>query len=191
MELTESRYQIGQRLRHPQFGEGLVVEVHTDRGREVLEVVFDGRLVRLSAQREWETLEAGTAMALAPAAPVRQGEWHLQGEALLERWRTGTIASAAHFDLRCDAERWAGWAGTDRLVSLDSLRGVERFPHQIRACHMVLRDLNGRAILADEVGLGKTIEAGIVLKEYLLRGAVRTVLVLVPASLCEQWQTKL
>jgi SNF2 family DNA or RNA helicase len=45
--------------------------------------------------------------------------------------------------------------------------------------------------LADEVGLGKTIEAGIVLKEYLLRGAVRTVLVLVPASLCEQWRAEL
>jgi SNF2 family DNA or RNA helicase len=68
---------------------------------------------------------------------------------------------------------------------------VERFPHQIKACLKVLRDLNGRAILADEVGLGKTIEAGIVVKEYLLRGAVRTVLVLVPASLCEQWRAEL
>jgi SNF2 family DNA or RNA helicase len=76
-------------------------------------------------------------------------------------------------------------------VSLDSLRGVERFPHQIRACLKIMRDLNGRAILADEVGLGKTIEAGIVVKEYLLRGAVRTVLVLVPASLCEQWRAEL
>ena len=54
-----------------------------------------------------------------------------------------------------------------------------------------MRDLNGRAILADEVGLGKTIEAGIVIKEYLLRGAARTVLVLVPASLCEQWRAEL
>src|SRR5262249_26200164 len=74
---------------------------------------------------------------------------------------------------------------------LDSLRGVERFSHQIKACLKVTRDLNGRAILADEVGLGKTIEAGIVVKEYLLRGAVRTVLVLVPASLCEQWRAEL
>src|SRR5262249_12184635 len=58
VELTATRYQVGQRLRHPQVGEGLVVEVHTDRGREVLEVVFDGRLRRLSAQREWEVLDA-------------------------------------------------------------------------------------------------------------------------------------
>ncbi|MBI5709358.1 MAG: DEAD/DEAH box helicase [Candidatus Eisenbacteria bacterium] len=195
MELSASaRYKVGQRLLHPQFGEGLVVEVHTDRGREVLEVVFEGRLVRLSAQRAWETLDGSAAAAERPVSapvPVRSREWHGQGDRLLERWQEGHAVPPAHFELRAEAEQWAGWAGTDRLVSLDSLRGVERFPHQIRACLKVMKDLNGRAILADEVGLGKTIEAGIVLKEYLLRGAVRTVLVLVPASLCEQWRAEL
>ena len=47
--------------------------------------------------------------------------------------------------------------------------------------------MGGRAILADEVGLGKTIEAGMILKEYLLRGLVRRALILAPASLCWQW----
>jgi len=203
VELT-ARYRVGQRLRHPQFGEGLVVEVHTDRGREMLEVVFEGQLRRLSAQRDWEIVEGapraeafdeddespeGEGIPAPPETVARS--WHPQTQALLDRWRAGDIAPMAHFQLRTDAERWADWAGSDRLVSLDSLRGVERFPHQIRACLRVLRDLNGRAILADEVGLGKTIEAGIVIKEYLLRGAVRTVLVLVPASLCEQWRAEL
>jgi SNF2 family DNA or RNA helicase len=198
VELTLSRYQIGQRLHHPQFGEGLVVEVHTDRGREVLEVVFDGQLRRLSAQRDWDIVSGGGAeVAVEPVegevapTPSRTRIWHPQGEALLKDWRDGVSHPAARFDLRGDAERWAGWAGTDHLISLHSLRGVERFPHQIKACLKVMRDLNGRAILADEVGLGKTIEAGIILKEYLLRGAVRTILVLVPASLCEQWRAEL
>ncbi|HET7225847.1 MAG TPA: SNF2-related protein [Candidatus Eisenbacteria bacterium] len=187
------RYQVGQRLRHPQFGEGLVVEAHVDRGREVLEVVFDGRLVRLSAQRAWETLDDDPAHAPAPAGgePAPDRAWHPQADRLLQRWQHGDLSASAIFDLRAEAERWAGWAGTDRLVSLDSLRGVEQFPHQIRACLKVMHELNGRAILADEVGLGKTVEAGIVLKEYLLRGAVRTALVLVPASLCEQWRAEL
>ncbi len=190
------RYRIGQRLRHPQFGEGLVVEVHTDRGREVLEVVFDGQLRRLSAQRDWDTVDGSAPVpppsrATDEAAPPRSREWHAQGDDLFDRWRSGTSATPALFDLRASAEEWAGWAGTDRLVSLHSLRGVERFPHQIRACDRILKHLNGRAILADEVGLGKTIEAGIALKEYLLRGAVRTALVLVPASLCEQWRAEL
>jgi len=192
VELTQSRYQIGQRLRHPQFGEGLVVEVHTDRGREVLEVVFGGQLRRLSAQREWELVDGSVPSSPeSPRPPGRARVLHPQGDALLERWESAACDSPAHFGLHSAAERWAGWAGTDRLISLDSLRGVERFQHQIRACLKVMRDLNGRAILADEVGLGKTIEAGIVVKEYLLRGAVRTVLVLVPASLCEQWRAEL
>ena len=46
-----------------------------------------------------------------------------------------------------------------------------------------LRRMRGRALLADEVGLGKTIEAGIILKELLMRGLVRKILILVPASL--------
>lgn len=47
--------------------------------------------------------------------------------------------------------------------------------------------MNGKAILADEVGLGKTIEAGLILKEYLIRGLVKRALILAPASLINQW----
>lgn len=208
MDVIEPRYQVGQRLRHPVFGDGLIVEVHTDRGRDVIEVVFDGELRRLSALRDWTIVDVAGPGAVAAPVPVSEAEgevtgespvwtpaprraWHAQGDELLQRW----LADEAHpqqlFDLRADAEAWAGWASADRLVSLDSLRGVERFPHQEAACLRVLRDFGGRGILADEVGLGKTVEAGIVLKEYVLRGAVRTALVLVPASLCEQWRAEL
>ena len=55
----------------------------------------------------------------------------------------------------------------------------------------VLKQFRGRVLLADEVGLGKTIEAGMVLKEYLLRGMVDSVLVLTPASLVGQWREEL
>ncbi len=210
MDVTESRFQVGQRLRHPQFGDGLIVEVHTDRGREVLEVVFDGQLRRLSAMREWEIMACDAPHGpMSPAEPILDDDldelpgpgsrpapgagrhWHAQGDALLQHWLGNAARPQTHFDLRADAEAWAGWASADRLVSLDSLRGVERFPHQEAACFKVLRDFGGRGILADEVGLGKTVEAGIVLKEYVLRGAVRTALVLVPASLCEQWRAEL
>ncbi|MGB4006229.1 MAG: DEAD/DEAH box helicase, partial [Halanaerobiales bacterium] len=51
--------------------------------------------------------------------------------------------------------------------------------------------MNGRAILADEVGLGKTIEAGMILKEYLDRGLVKKSLILVPATLGFQWTNEL
>ncbi|MFW6281721.1 MAG: DEAD/DEAH box helicase [bacterium] len=60
-------------------------------------------------------------------------------------------------------------------------------PHQIKTANKVINDLNGRAILADEVGLGKTIEAGLILKEYIKRGEIDKLLILVPASLGFQW----
>jgi len=64
-------------------------------------------------------------------------------------------------------------------------------PHQEETAKRVIDQLDGRALLADEVGLGKTIEAGLILKEYLLRGAVDTCLILTPASLGFQWWNEL
>ncbi len=63
----------------------------------------------------------------------------------------------------------------------------EILSHQQDTLNKVINQMNGRALLADEVGLGKTIEAGLILKEYLLRGEVEKYLILVPASLAFQW----
>ena len=84
------------------------------------------------------------------------------------------------------------WArpGFDTFVSLPRLR-FEPFAHQLQAAARVLRTMQGRAILADEVGLGKTIEAALVLSELRLRGLARRALILVPAGLMEQWQEEL
>jgi SNF2 family DNA or RNA helicase len=64
-------------------------------------------------------------------------------------------------------------------------------PHQLEVAKQVVEKMNGKAILADEVGLGKTIEAGLILKEYMIRGLVKKVLILVPASLVTQWVMEL
>ena len=92
--------------------------------------------------------------------------------------------------LRRDAERIALAPGFDRLITLDA-NTIKELPHQIEVARTVLRHMGGRAILADEVGLGKTIEAGIILKELTVRGLARRVLVLTPASLVIQWQGEL
>ena len=72
--------------------------------------------------------------------------------------------------------------------ALPLVRDIELLEHQIRTAKTVLRRFRGRAMLCDEVGLGKTIEAGLVLSELMIRGLARSVLVLVPPSLIEQWQ---
>ncbi|OBZ14691.1 ATP-dependent helicase [Bacillus sp. FJAT-27264] len=79
----------------------------------------------------------------------------------------------------------------DELQCMKHLSGLSPLPHQIDTAHKVLFQMSGRAILADEVGLGKTIEAGLILKEYLVRGLVSKVLILVPASLVLQWVREL
>jgi SNF2 family DNA or RNA helicase len=77
------------------------------------------------------------------------------------------------------------------LVCLPSLTGVDSYVYQHETVRKVLRHLKGRALLADEVGLGKTIEACLVLKEYWARGMVRKALVLAPPSLVSQWKGEL
>ncbi len=81
--------------------------------------------------------------------------------------------------------------GFDELLCLPHLRGLETLWHQVETVRKVLKQFRGRVLLADEVGLGKTIEAGMVLKEYLLRGMAERVLVLTPASLVGQWREEL
>jgi SNF2 family DNA or RNA helicase len=77
------------------------------------------------------------------------------------------------------------------LVCLPSLSGVDSYVYQHETVRKVLRQFKGRALLADEVGLGKTIEACLVLKEYWARGMVRRALVLAPPSLVSQWKGEL
>lgn len=78
------------------------------------------------------------------------------------------------------------------ITTLHQLRRKIRIlPHQVKAAIKVLNELQGRAILADEVGLGKTIEAGIVMKELVARGKAKSILILTPASLASQWQGEL
>ncbi|MCL6580966.1 MAG: DEAD/DEAH box helicase family protein [Firmicutes bacterium] len=69
--------------------------------------------------------------------------------------------------------------------------GVRPWPHQARVVEEIVRRFPERFLLADEVGLGKTIEAGLVLRSLLLSGAVRRCLILVPKSLVRQWQEEL
>lgn len=64
-------------------------------------------------------------------------------------------------------------------------------PHQILVLEKVMQGIQTRYLLADEVGMGKTIEAGLVLKEKKLRGEVKRILLIVPKSAMLQWQQEL
>ncbi|MBI4729129.1 MAG: DEAD/DEAH box helicase [Acidobacteria bacterium] len=80
--------------------------------------------------------------------------------------------------------------GFETFISLPRLH-FEPFDYQLRAAERALRNMRGRAILADEVGLGKTIEAALVASELLLRGLAAHILVLAPTGIVEQWREEL
>ncbi|MFZ2959096.1 MAG: SNF2-related protein [Candidatus Ozemobacteraceae bacterium] len=94
-------------------------------------------------------------------------------------------------ELSCEAVRIQQLKEFDQLLCQDAMLGVIPHRYQIECARRVLTRFRGRAILADEVGLGKTIEAGMVIKEYLLRGLAKRVLVLVPPALVGQWQSEM
>ena len=68
---------------------------------------------------------------------------------------------------------------------------IDLLPHQLEPAMAILRGLGTRILLADEVGLGKTIQAGLIASELLVRGVISRVLVLTPPGLRDQWLQEL
>jgi ATP-dependent helicase HepA len=107
-----------------------------------------------------------------------------------ERLVSGRVDRADRFDFRmeallrrADALRSPGWG-------LESAR-IDLIPHQLRVAEIAAARQPLRILLADEVGLGKTIEAGMILARLLAGGRVGRVLVLLPESLVYQWFVEL
>jgi superfamily II DNA or RNA helicase len=99
--------------------------------------------------------------------------------------------SAFHQRIAAEALTARGGGGAARLVPALAHSAVDLNPHQIEAAAFALASLpTGGAVLADEVGLGKTVEAGLVLAQLAAEGKGRAV-VLVPASLRAQWRDEL
>lgn len=68
---------------------------------------------------------------------------------------------------------------------------VQLLPHQLWVCHRVNRQWPFRWLVADDVGLGKTIECGLVLMPLIASGRIRRLLILAPAKLVPQWQARM
>ncbi|MGW6167277.1 DEAD/DEAH box helicase, partial [Bacillus altitudinis] len=114
---------------------------------------------------------------------------------------------ASEFQKRLTADGpWANWdmyrlaAQVQKVTAIDSFEGLQApahlpaftpLKHQLEVARRVVEEMNGKAILADEVGLGKTVEAGLIIKEYMIRGLAKKILILVPASLVSQWVQEL
>ena len=108
----------------------------------------------------------------------------------LELLSDGRFSTDQDYALRLQAAYLQHAYKYDPLSGLSNAR-IEPKLHQVFVAHRVTHKLYHRMILADEVGLGKTIEAGLIIKELRARQIAQRVLVLCPASLQQQWEFEL
>ena len=111
---------------------------------------------------------------------------HIQFNKPQDRFFTGQIDSGSWFNLRYET-----WRNIQQLQqsTISGLFGgrTALIPHQLYIAHEAANRYILRIMLADEVGLGKTIEAGLILHHRLISGRTQRALILVPESLIHQW----
>ncbi len=103
-----------------------------------------------------------------------------------DRLMSGQIDSYQWFSLKKQTLQQLGQIEQSSVLGLCSAR-TELIPHQLYIASEVARRYAPRVMLADEVGLGKTIEAGLILQQQLSSGLASRVLIIVPEALLHQW----
>ncbi len=161
------------------WGVGVVIQV-ADEGR---------RLAVRFAGRDGVTVVSGRDPALAEVpkdTPIEE----VAASGPLEALASGQAGGASAFRLRAQVARLEALRRADSLGALLSSR-VHVLPHQVGAAGRILADRTPRFVLADEVGLGKTVEAGLVFAGLRQLGLAERVLVVVPEHLAFQWLAEL
>ena len=155
--------QLGARVSHPQFGAGVVVSAEA------------GGYVRVFFEvGERQVPVASLSVALGRAERI--------------------VASVAAGEARA-RRAWLCWQA-HALPLLDGAAGltsakIDLLPHQIVLTHRVTTTAPRRFLVADEVGLGKTIETALILRELASRGELDRALMVVPAGLVNNWHREL
>lgn len=150
-----------------------------------------GRPVRITATREETTIAArlpdGTFQLANGRTESSHGLWPLELEgALLERLALGELDEVDDFVTRLNVLHLLAIREADGLGSFLGGR-VRLFPHQLHVAEHASASDPVRWLLADEVGLGKTIEASLVLNRLVHAGKVERCLVVAPDALTVQW----
>ncbi len=115
----------------------------------------------------------------------------LDRKKITDSFASARPASKAEYDLVLEAMQIWFKETFDHLLCLNSLSGITSLIYQEETARKILKTFRGRALLSDEVGMGKTIEACMVLKEYMMRQMVKSVLILAPTPLVSQWREEL
>ena len=108
----------------------------------------------------------------------------------LENLEAGQLAHTDHYRLLTSATRLSLVYEYDKLLSISNSKMVPEY-YQLLAVKQVMESLRQRFLIADDVGLGKTIEAGLIMQELAARHRGQRVLIVAPASLQDQWKKEM
>lgn len=153
---------------YPEKKEGSIVEINSINGTEYYKIYFE-------KTGETKTLEDKVVeKVLSPT------------ERINERKHDHPLL----FPLRILAEKLDSLAYQDKIISANNFNIIP-LPHQVLTVNHVLEQFKPRCLIADEVGLGKTIEAALIFEELKMRKMVERVLIVVPSGLSKQWKDEL
>lgn len=151
------------------LGAGRAVQSRVLAGREQILVQWDG-----SGRSSWVPYENLRRIKDAAYRYVRR--------------EPGASDAPERFRLRLLAHALESW--NDLTGALDRL-DIDPLPHQIQLVHRIVNSGNGNWLIADDVGLGKTIEVGLLLAALERQGRARRVLIVAPAGLTRQWRDEM
>ena len=167
--VTRGSWVFSSNPRHAQHGIGLVQEIHGEQAKVEFRPTIFSAPPYLTESRILSVTEL--RVIKSPLKRLRDGDFE-------ESWRFDLRTRAAQL-LVCNRNGQLGDARTDLL------------PHQISVAHKVVSSTRRRYLIADEVGLGKTIETGMILYALRQRGQAQRVLIVPPAGLTLQWQEEM
>ena len=159
------------------FAEGDQIEHHEGWLMTVKEVEDDNGLLVYFGEKSDGTLVEMSESLLSN---------HIRFQKAKDRLLTGQIDRNDWFNLRYRTLQNHDQQSRSEIQGLSGAR-MALIPHQLYIAHSVASRYAPRVLLADEVGLGKTVEAGLILHQQLLTGHAQRVLIVVPESLQNQW----
>jgi len=163
MNFTETLFQPGERVVHPEYGQGVVLDLTQDG---YLRIFF------------------GAGERLVPITSLRRGLTRTERilrnvSSGVERTRRAWLCFEAH-----------ALPVMESASALTSAK-IDLLPHQVVLTHRIATTSPRRYLVADEVGLGKTIETALILRELASRGELNRALIVAPAGLVNNWHREL
>lgn len=163
LEATHRAFAPGERIAHHEFGQGVVVEPERDGYLRAFFGVGERRVPLAAVRRDRSRTERVLLNVLGTEERARKAWLSFEAHVLPVMESASALTSAK----------------------------IDLLPHQVVLTHRVATASPRRYLVADEVGLGKTIETALILRELASRGELNRALMVVPAGLVNNWHREL